>query len=452
MKKKNLIYLMFILLSSCNFNNNKVSYFTGKIIKKTTDKISILKDEYILNETLISNDGVFFMSLDSIKDGLYNFKHLPEFQYVLFENGDSLVLRLNALDFDESLVFNGKGSSKNNFLIDIFLSHENEENYLNSKFRENPYNFKNIIDSLLNIKQLQFEDFKKLKKSNKTSELIIEHAIKLPLYLKLEAYLSGLKTKEELNMSSENFYNFRSDINLNIEELSNFKPYLDYIILRTNNESRIDFNSFSNLDLEFNLDRIKFVNATVINPVLKSKILRYIAFEYLLKEDILIDIETFLNMFLEISVDQKTNLEIKQLYSNISFLQKDKYLPEIELTNTYGKSKNITDFISNKPIIYIFWSYELNSHKITLFDKVFDFIKSNNKYNFHCININSSKIKWRESLSFIKKNNNIKHFIANDFNNMSKKMILNNLNKTIKTDRKGKIISISSINNLNKFN
>ena len=452
MKKKDLICLMFILLSSCNFNNNKVSYFTGKIIKKTTDKISILKDEYILNETLISNDGVFFMSLDSIKDGLYNFKHLPEFQYVLFENGDSLVLRLNALDFDESLVFNGKGSSKNNFLIDIFLSHENEENYLNSNFRENPYNFKNIIDSLLNIKQLQFEDFKKLKKSNKTSELIIEHAIKLPLYLKLEAYLSGLKTKEELNMSSENFYNFRSDINLNIEELSNFKPYLDYIILRTNNESRIDFNSFSNLDLEFNLDRIKFVNATVINPVLKSKILRYIAFEYLLKEDILIDIETFLNMFLEISVDQKTNLEIKQLYSNISFLQKDKYLPEIELTNTYGKSKNITDFISNKPIIYIFWSYELNSHKITLFDKVFDFIKSNNKYNFHCININSSKIKWRESLSFIKKNNNIKHFIANDFNNMSKKMILNNLNKTIKTDRKGKIISISSINNLNKFN
>ena len=452
MKKKNLICLMFILLSSCNFNNNKVSYFTGKIIKKTTDKISILKDEYILNETLISNDGVFFMSLDSIKDGLYNFKHLPEFQYVLFENGDSLVLRLNALDFDESLVFNGKGSSKNNFLIDIFLSHENEENYLNSKFRENPYNFKNIIDSLLNIKQLQFEDFKKLKKSNKTSELIIEHAIKLPLYLKLEAYLSGLKTKEELNMSSENFYNFRSDINLNIEELSNFKPYLDYIILRTNNESRIDFNSFSNLDLEFNLDRIKFVNTTIINPVLKSKILRYIAFEYLLKEDILIDIETFLNMFLEISVDQKTNLEIKQLYSNISFLQKDKYLPEIELTNTYGKSKNITDFISNKPIIYIFWSYELNSHKITLFDKVFDFIKSNNKYNFHCININSSKIKWRESLSFIKKNNNIKHFIANDFNNMSKKMILNNLNKTIKTDRKGKIISISSINNLNKFN
>ena len=452
MKKKNLICLMFILLSSCNFNNNKVSYFTGKIIKKTTDKISILKDEYILNETLISNDGVFFMSLDSIKDGLYNFKHLPEFQYVLFENGDSLVLRLNALDFDESLVFNGKGSSKNNFLIDIFLSHENEENYLNSKFRENPYNFKNIIDSLLNIKQLQFEDFKKLKKSNKTSELIIEHAIKLPLYLKLEAYLSGLKTKEELNMSSENFYNFRSDINLNIEELSNFKPYLDYIILRTNNESGIDFNSFSNLDLQFNLDRIKFVNATIINPVLKSKILRYIAFEYLLKEDVLIDIETFLNMFLEISVDQKTNLEIKQLYSNISFLQKDKYLPEIELTNTYGKSKNITDFISNKPIIYIFWSYELNSHKITLFDKVFDFIKSNNKYNFHCININSSKIKWRESLSFIKKNNNIKHFIANDFNNMSKKMILNNLNKTIKTDRKGKIISISSINNLNKFN
>ena len=146
MNQKILTFLILILFSSCYFNsNNKTSYFTGKIIKKTNDKISILKDETILNESFILDDGSFFMSIDSIKDGLYNFKHLPEFQYVLIENGDSLVIRLNAVDFDESLVFTGKGSSKNNFLIDVFLNHENEESLLNASLRDNSrsdhYNF-----------------------------------------------------------------------------------------------------------------------------------------------------------------------------------------------------------------------------------------------------------------------------------------------------------------------
>lgn len=453
MNQKILTFLILILFSSCYFNsNNKTSYFTGKIIKKTNDKISILKDETILNESFILDDGSFFMSIDSIKDGLYNFKHLPEFQYVLIENGDSLVIRLNAVDFDESLVFTGKGSSKNNFLIDVFLNHENEESLLNTSLRDNSDNFKKTIDSLLKIKKLEFENFKKLKKSNKTSNLVIEYAIKLPLYSKTEAYISGTKQNNEFTITSNEFFDFRNNLNLNIEELSNFKPYLDYIILRTNNESGIDFNSYSNLDLQFNLDRIKFVNSTIKNPLIKSKVLRYIAFEYLLKENILIDIDTFLNEFLEISINKKTNLEIEQLYSNIASLQEGKYLPKIELTNINDKTNLISDFISNKPIIYIFWSYDLNSHQISLFNRVFEYLKTNKKYNFHCININSSKDKWKESIKLIRKNNNIKHFIANDFNIMSKKMILNNLNKTIKTDNKGKIISISEISKLNRFN
>jgi len=136
MKKNFIKNLIFIFIFSCNSFDNEVTYFGGKIINKTSDKISLLKDENILNESLISNDDVFFMSIDSIADGLYNFKHLPEFQYLIFETADSLVMRLNAIDFDESLVFTGKGASKNNYLIDVFLKHEDEESFLNSKLRD----------------------------------------------------------------------------------------------------------------------------------------------------------------------------------------------------------------------------------------------------------------------------------------------------------------------------
>ena len=140
-----------------------------------------------------------------------------------------------------------------------------------------------IIDSLLTIKKLKFKNFQKLKKSNKTSNLIIDHAIKLPLYSKLETYISRLKQNNKLDVISKEYYNFRDDISLNIIELSNFKPYLDYIILRTNNIPRTNFNSYSNLDLQFHLDKIKFVDTKITDSIIKSKVLRYIAFEYLLK-------------------------------------------------------------------------------------------------------------------------------------------------------------------------
>ena len=45
------------------------------------------------------------------------------------------------------------------------------------------------------------------------------------------------------------------------------------------------------------------------------------AFEFLLQEDNLTEINTFLNEFTKVSLDKNVNLQIKQLYSDISSLQ-----------------------------------------------------------------------------------------------------------------------------------
>ena len=449
-KKYILIFNFIITTVSCGFDDNS-TYFVGKILKKTNDKISILKDQVVLNEAVISNDGDFTMVIDSVQDGLYNFKHLPEFQYILLEKKDSLVLRLNAVDFDESLVFTGKGSSKNNYLIDIFLNNENEQSFINSKLRKKPNEFSKIIDSLIQIKMLKFDNFKKLKRSNSTSNQILYNAIKLPLYSKKEAYISNVKNKNNLNEISQDFYEYRKDVDFNMEILSNFKPYLDYLILRTNNESYTNIKDYSRSQLKYNLDRINFVNDNISNPTIKSKILRYMAFEFLLQEDNLTEIDTFLNEFTKVSLDKNVNLQIKQLYSNISSLQIEKKIPKIELIDNINNKVVSSNLVSDKPIIYVFWSYDQNSHQISLFDRIFDFLKNNYDYNFYCININSDKKKWKETLKYIEKNKNMKHFKTTNFEVMSKKMVLNNLNKIIVTSNKGRIITISDITKLNSL-
>ena len=127
------IYLSFIFFIGCN-NQNK-TFISGKIIKPTNNEILILKDEKVIKNISINSEGMFSSSLEILNDGLYNFIHLPEFQYLIINKGDSLVLRLNSLDFDESLVFSGAGASKNNYLIDVFLDHEKEENYIKSNYK-----------------------------------------------------------------------------------------------------------------------------------------------------------------------------------------------------------------------------------------------------------------------------------------------------------------------------
>ncbi|MBT3793858.1 MAG: hypothetical protein HOF93_01155 [Flavobacteriaceae bacterium] len=441
-----IFFLIYILLFfSCA--NNDVTYIGGKILKKTSNEISILKDENLIRNIPVNDDGIFFSKLDDLEDGLYNFIHLPEFQYLIIENGDSLVLRLNVLDFDESLVFTGKGSSKNNYLIDIFLKHEQEENFIKSKFNSNNSKFLKTVDSLLKIKNNNFIKFKNSNKTNKSTKLILEYAIKLPIYSSVETYISNLKNP----LNSNEIYKFRDDVDLNLESLSHFKPYLEYIISRTFNESYQLQKNNTNSSLSYNLNRIDFVNNNIIHPLIKTKILRYIAYEYLLEESKLINIDTFLYKFLQSSNNDETNNEINELYNNIISLQKGKQISKIDLINENGLLKNITKFNNENPVIFVFWSYDQNSHQIGLFNRINKILNNNTNYDFHTININSDNQKWKNIVNNLKKRNNLKHFRSVNFEDMSKKMVLNNLNKVIITDNKGQIDSILNITELENF-
>ena len=439
--------LLIILLLTISCSDKEITYIGGKILKKTSDEISILKDEKLIKKIAINENGEFFSKLDSINDGLYNFIHPPEFQYLIFEKGDSIVLRLDVLDFDESLVFTGKGSSKNNYLIDVFLKHEEENDFIKSKFKSNDMNFIKTIDSLINIKIIEFSKFKKFNKTNQSTELILEYAIKLPIYSNVEYFISNFSS----SIKSNDIYKYREDVDLNIETFSHFKPYLDYIISRTINHSNQNVNTDSHNSLNYNLKRLEFVNRNITHPIIKTKIYRYIGFEYLLKESELMNINTFLNKFLEYSNNTSTNKEINELYNNIFSLQVNNNIPQVNLVNEKSVVKDIADFYNDKPIVYVFWSYDQNSHQITLFNRINKILNSNSNYNIHTININDDNFKWKKIINLLKKRKNLHHFRSVDFDDMSKKMILNNLNKVIITNKNGKIKKILNVTKLEKL-
>ena len=305
------ILLILLLFFSCKSDNTTV--FSGKILNSTSDSISIYKDNNMIYETVVDVDGLFNITIDTITSGLYTFYHEPEFQYIIIDENDNLQIRLNTLDFDESLVYTGKGSSKNNFLMDVFLRSENDELEINSKLDLAFDTFKNLVDSLYNKQMNSFKLFKENNILSNSSKEIINTAILYPYISKFHSYIIRNNIEEEIQ--KDLFINYQNEISYDLDALAYFKPYIDFLYLHIYNNVKIKKDYENSLD--FNIQRLSYTDKIIKSKLVKSRVLRFHAFGFILQRQDDVKNKTFLKAFFEISKDNKVNEEINNLYNEL---------------------------------------------------------------------------------------------------------------------------------------
>ena len=305
------ILLILLLFFSCKSDNTTV--FSGKILNNTSDSISIYKDNNMIYESVVDVDGFFNIKIDTITSGLYTFYHEPEFQYIIIDENDNLQIRLNTLDFDESLVYTGKGSSKNNFLMDVFLRSENDELEINSKLDLAFDTFKNLVDSLYNKQMNSFKLFKENNILSNSSKEIINTAILYPYISKFHSYIIRNNIEEEIQ--KDLFIYYQNEISYDLDALAYFKPYIDFLYLHIYNNVKIKKDYENSLD--FNIQRLSYTDKIIKSKLVKSRVLRFHAFGFILQRQDDLKNKTFLKAFFEISKDKKVNEEINNLYNEL---------------------------------------------------------------------------------------------------------------------------------------
>ena len=305
------ILLILLLFFSCKSDNTTV--FSGKILNNTSDSISIYKDNNMIYESVVDVDGLFNITIDTITSGLYTFYHEPEFQYIIIDENDNLQIRLNTLDFDESLVYTGKGSSKNNFLMDVFLRSENDELEINSKLDLAFDTFKNLVDSLYKKQMNSFKLFKENNILSNSSKEIINTAILYPYISKFHSYIIRNNIEEEIQ--KDLFINYQNEISYDLDALAYFKPYIDFLYLHIYNNVKIKKDYENSLD--FNIQRLSYTDKIIKSKLVKSRVLRFHAFGFILQRQDDVKNKTFLKAFFEISKDKKVNEEINNLYNEL---------------------------------------------------------------------------------------------------------------------------------------
>ena len=359
--------IVIILTFSCNTTTTKTAttYFGGEIINPKSNFVLLLKDDKVIDTLLLDEKSRFLNNYNSLDEGLYTFKHGNEFQYIYLEPADSVLVRLNTWDFDESLVFSGDGSAKNEFLINLFLQNEKEEKIMHDFFYLNENDFQKKIATFATKKTLLFEEFSK-QELNLTEgfKKLTNVAIHFPLYRLKEIYPLFHKKANKLigfPAISDKFYAFRSEINLNEENLVAFYPYQNYVISYLYNlsyqlkeEDKTKDNITLNI-LNYTIQQIK--SEDFKNTLLKGIIVN----DFLKSESTCSVNQKELDLFLENCTNKQYLTQVKNLVNDSKFVSNNQPFQSFEVVSHNNIKLPINDIIKGQNSVIYFWSTDFMS-------------------------------------------------------------------------------------------
>ncbi len=441
-----LLCLFFLSILSCSKKSREHSsiYFGGEIVNPTSEYIVLYRNDSYIDSVKLDDENRFSFDLNSIEDGLYHFDHSPELQYLYLQEGDSLVVRLNTMEFDESLVFSGKGSEINNFLLEMYLAYEKEEPLIYNYYNLNPEDFNRKIDSL---RLQKIESFEELVGDNELSEKVLvmgKAAIDYNSFIHKEKYPFYHKKKtgeETIHDLDDLFYAHRNLIDLNSKDLAYFRPYFDFMKYHFGNLSYVTCmkdcgasKKAVSSHLHFNKHKLKLVDSLVKEPELRDILFRNIAMDYLLKEHSSDEeSQIFLNKFEALSTNETHKEEIADVYKGIKNLQPKSKLPNLILTNTANEKVSLNEISKNKKTVFYFWTASQKRHFKNVIKHVSNLEKKFPEYNFVGINLKTSFPQWVSIIEEHKLNKE-NQFHGYDFKEIQTTMIIDGLNKCVITE------------------
>ncbi|MDD3722311.1 MAG: hypothetical protein PHW92_07475 [Lutibacter sp.] len=364
---KYVTYVILVFLTvGCEIGNEKATtYFGGQIINPKTNYVLFLKGEKIIDSIMLDKSNRFLQKIPSLQEGLYTFKHGNEFQYIYLEPSDSILVRLNTWEFDQSLVFSGKGSAKNEFLINLFLQSEVEERMMYQNFDLNEQDFQAKIDSLSKERFAIYNDFFQNETTvSKGFKKLTNTAIEFPLFRLKEVYSifhKNIYNQNEFSEVSDTFYDFRKKINLNEENLVSFYPYQNYVVSYLYNISyQLKEKDSTKNDITVNI--LNAVNEHIKAEAFKNMLLKRILVSDFLKSEATCRVnEEALRLFMANCTDKEYIEQVNNLVKDCNYLLLDKPLQDFDIVSYDNVPSTISEIINNKNTVICFWSAEYMS-------------------------------------------------------------------------------------------
>ena len=437
-------FIVFFLLFcySCEFNqyNRSGIFFGGQIVNPSSREVTLYQGNKVVETLKLDKTIRFQKKFDSIVSGIYKLEHFPEFQTVLLEEKDSLWVRINAIAFDESIVFSGIGASKNNFLMELILKQKSESEYLSSKYASNSKIFNSILDSLLTEKK---QLWLKMDSVNTLSPIAqkVTQAAYIYHYANIRERYALLRGMQWTLQEDSLFFGFRKFLNYSDNDLAFFDPYINYILNFISQKSlKPSIPYFKQKQTtDFNIERLKVLDQKIKGTLLRNNLARAIAFQEILTFENHLQHNRFLQYYATVNSSPVYLTEILALHSSINNMETNKPLPNIALQAVSRENVSSDSILNNKVTVIYFWSQtQMNHYKNTLEQvKYFQNKHPNIRFIGVCIQPFNSMV---DQVQKMMETNPEDQFSIIDFEKASEAWVLTLLNKAIILNFKGKII------------
>jgi len=423
-------------------------YFGGLIINPTSKFVVLFKRDVVVDTFYLDDSNKFGGKLVGAEKGLYVFKHPPENQIMYLEPGDSTLVLLNTLDFDESLTFSGTGAAKSNFLNNMYLLNQKNNDLILNYYKLDPAEFAQTTDSIRDFRISQLEKLNQRSQFSEEFYDLAQATINYEYYHLREryAYLIRKHSPESLDQLPEDFHVYRKDISFNDEQLEDYYVYLNLLddYLKTlslehcaeneiSSEDCYDLNNYDNIK-----QRIIFADSLIQNPRIKNNFLDRLSAQGIIYSKSREDLVAILQLLTEMDYSGNRMDDLRQMAGIQNALLPGREIGELRLLNTSRDTIKVKD-ISARPKITYHWS--VNSRRHHKWQKtIIDDLRF--KYpEIDFIGINIDRDQFEEWESVIKTQNFPAEFEYKlNVLNINDILLKNYLNKMFFLDARGKII------------
>lgn len=444
MKAKYILYsLLMIPFLACEKGNQKTTgiFFGGQIINPSSNFVRLYRDNKKIDSLRLDKNFRFQKRFDSLESGIYKLEHIPDYQSVFLENGDSIWVRINASAFNESMVYSGSGAVKNNFLMDIQRQQQREEDFLSSKYAKDSEIFQSIIDSLLLEKKKMWIEMDSLYELSPIAQKITQAAYIYPYATKRERY-ALLRGTFWTSQADSIYFDYRKYLNYGDNDLALFDPYINYLVNYISEKALDSGDYYFNLKqhTDFNIKRLNAIDKEIYGFPLRNNLARAIAFEEILNFDNHQEHDRFLQYYAVINNSSKNLAEVLDLHLDISGMQAGQQLPEITLQKADRTAINSSEIIEGEPTVIYFWSQTQMKHYRNTLARVNALKTQYPKIRFIgiCIQPFNDMVTQVQTMLNVATED---QFAIVNFENASKTWVITLLNKGIITDSKGRIVA-----------
>lgn len=441
MKKVFFLFFVCCLVVACS-SPSKIedsAFLGGQIIQPSSAFISLYKYNKRMDSIRLDGNNRFAKRYDTLDYGLFKLEHLPENELLILEKGDSIWTRINTADFDASLVYSGRGSAKNNFLMEIVLQLKKEVGFLSSKYALNSAAFNRIIDSLTQQKKQRWIYFSNQSELSPFTQKVTQAAYVYPYANRKERY-ALIRGKQNVLAQDSSYFNFRNFLNYGEIDLAFYEPYVNYMLSYLSQEALEEGKTYfqQRNTTAFNLRRLQKIDEKINSPVLRNNLARAVAYEELIQFQNHQQHDDFLNYYFQLNTSADYLNEIAGLHSALQFMQNGRSLPTIELQKS-NEEVISSDALKGTSTVYYFWSQTQMNHYSRTQQKIKTYQKEFPNYRFIGICIqpyNDLMREYQRGMQIDPAN----QFALVDFEQVSKIWMITLLNKGIITDEKGKIL------------